>query len=236
MIRFLTGAAVSVGLFISAGAVSANMLFTVTEGDGNNRFQIAGSTKTNDASPNAAGAIDLNNLASNTSFGAGDVIGVYGRIVSSQDKFQYAFDFTGGFNVTFDLDGYDYVDHTDGNTIKTETNSGLVGQVAAGQTPTTGLDPKDVRFVLQEIDNLGNVIATAGDKTFQTDVLSGANPFIFSAGPGSYILTVDGNVGTNKGAAALYDLQIAAVPLPAGVLLLGLGLGGLVLYRRRQTA
>ncbi len=31
-------------------------------------------------------------------------------------------------------------------------------------------------------------------------------------------------------------LKISAVPLPAGVLLLGLGLGGLAVYRRRQTA
>ena len=32
------------------------------------------------------------------------------------------------------------------------------------------------------------------------------------------------------------ELRIAAVPLPAGVLLLGLGLGGLAAYRRRQAA
>ena len=32
------------------------------------------------------------------------------------------------------------------------------------------------------------------------------------------------------------DITVAAVPLPAGVLLLGLGLGGLAAYRRRQAA
>jgi len=44
------------------------------------------------------------------------------------------------------------------------------------------------------------------------------------------------NVNTSNDGWGIDDITVAAVPLPAGVLLLGLGLGGMAAYRRRQAA
>jgi hypothetical protein len=49
-------------------------------------------------------------------------------------------------------------------------------------------------------------------------------------------LRADGTFDDATADITAAGLKIAAVPLPAGVLLLGLGLGGLALYRRRQSA
>ena len=63
---------------------------------------------------------------------------------------------------------------------------------------------------------------------------------IFSGKGGvDYLLTVDGSVGPRTGAAALYDLKISAVPIPAALPLFLTALAGLGFvgrYRNRQAA
>jgi hypothetical protein len=235
MAKLLTAATVAASVCFSAGVASANALFTVTEGNNDNRFLIAGSTNLEDASPNANGAFDLNDIAGlgTDPFEDLDVIGIYGRVVSSQDTFQYAFGVSEAFNVKFDLDGYDYIDGN-GDT-RFEANSGLVRQAVRGGPPTPGSPFKAVEFVLESI-GVGNTLTEVGRRTFSTDILNGDNPFIFTAGPGSFLLTVNGAVppSGDDDIAALYDLEIAAVPLPPAALLLGFGLAGVAGVRRMQ--
>jgi hypothetical protein len=71
------------------------------------------------------------------------------------------------------------------------------------------------------------------DVFLATSALPG-NPVLFRGPTGSYVIQVD---GTATAGAADYDLQIAAVPLPAAGLLLLAGLGALgVAGRRRKMA
>jgi hypothetical protein len=64
-----------------------------------------------------------------------------------------------------------------------------------------------------------------------TSALPG-NPVLFRSPTGSYVIQVD---GTSTAGAADYDLQIAAVPLPAAGILLLAGLGALGAAGRRRN-
>ncbi|QIE57611.1 VPLPA-CTERM sorting domain-containing protein [Pikeienuella piscinae] len=199
-------------LAISSAASAATTGFTVgvTEGGGN-RDLVDGTTLIADAaSPN--GSKDLGTI------GAGDVFGLYGRIVSAIDRYKFGFTATSGFEVNFDFDGY----YTDGgNTFV--ANSGLVKESGSAQ--------KGVIFSLQDAN--GDELFSTG--TLLTNITSG-NAFLFGAGAGDYFLVVDGSQGPNRNGAALYDLNISAVPVPAALPLLLTGIAGLGFMSRRRKA
>ncbi len=92
-----------------------------------------------------------------------------------------------------------------------------------------------------------NIIFGNGDTgetlTFRTDITSGADTvsgtsFIFAGLPsgGAFNFFQIDNRDTNPSQAALYDVRISAVPVPAAGGLLLLALGGMGLARRRKTA
>ncbi len=204
-------------LMLSAVAASS-ATYTWTEGNNDNRKLVAGSLDLEDASPGMPG-FDLGDFNSN------DALQIHGRIVGSQDVFSYSFTMEKQFSVVFDLDGY-FLD--EGGF---ESDSGLVGQRRRGGNPTPGYSMKGVKFTLS-----GG--GETESRSFVTDVLDGADPFIFFGNGGTeYTLTVDGSVGPQTGRAALYDLRVEAVPVPAAGLLLISAVAGMgVMSRRRKSS
>ncbi|WP_262875940.1 VPLPA-CTERM sorting domain-containing protein [Roseicyclus sediminis] len=94
---------------------------------------------------------------------------------------------------------------------------------------SAGGSPTFVGFVLWK--HMGSY-SLAGGNVYATGTPAGREVLYGSFGPGSYLLKVYGNFGQQ--APALYDVQVAAVPLPAaGLLLLG-GLGALGFAARRR--
>ncbi|MEL6792061.1 MAG: hypothetical protein AAFP78_01305 [Pseudomonadota bacterium] len=222
-LKIIGSAALAVAL---AATTATAATFTFTEGNGQNRKLVADSVDLQDARSNAPG-FDLGQ-----SLTANDILQIHGRIVGAKDSFSYLFQMTEAFVVSFDLDGYQLA----GNLIGSngvdgfEQFSGLVGQNTRRGDPTPGADSKGVRFTLA-----GG--GTTQSRTFQTDVLLGDDAFIFSGlGGVAYTLTVDGSVGPRKNAAALYDLKVAAIPLPATGLLLLTTLAGVGFIARRRKA
>lgn len=223
-------------LALSSSMVSA-MTFTITEGNNQNRRTVVGSTDI-DVDSNGNG-INLDAL-SPSAFGRGDVIGIYGRIVSAVDKFTYTFSSDVGFNVGFDFDGYEvFSSGKDGPTeFVDEGLSGLVDQsVVLSGDPDNANDSSDKKVIIS-LENTGTDEIIS--KTFYTNVTSvtavTASIFADLVG-GSYKLTIDGRQGGDaKNVAALYDLRISAVPLPAGVILLLSGLGVLGVARLRRKS
>lgn len=227
MITKLTIAAAALALAY-AGAASAATL-TVTESNGQNRALVAGSEDLEDAA-DAGGGFDLNALNGGGVFGGGDDVQIHGRIVSSMD--QFSFEFSTGFNLDFDFDGYAL---DAGGTVAAGL-SGLVDQdvVVNASDPVTVSSGKEVTISLT--DAMMNVVAS---QTFNTNVssLTAADANIFSnIAAGLYTLTIDGTSGSATDVAALYDIKVSAVPLPASVLLLMGGLGGLAAARRKRAA
>ena len=222
MHAFTVIASVFLSMIVAVSAASA-ATYTWTEGNNANRKLVKDSRDLEDADPTAPG-FELGD-----DFGSEDTLQIHGRIVSSQDTFSYNFSMATNFSVAFDLDGYIL---QEGNVF--ESNSGLVGQTTKGGDPTPGEITKGVRFILT--DEGGNTQTL----DYTTDILlgSGVDPFIFSGRGGEkYTLTVDGSIGPEIGAAALYDVKIAAaVPIPAAAWLFGSGLIGLVGAARRQRS
>lgn len=233
MLRKLILAAAAVAL--STSMVSA-MTFTITEGNNQNRRTVVGSTDVDVDS--VGGGIDLNAQLGPSVFGYGDVIGIYGRIVGAVDMFTYEFSADVGFNVGFDFDGYDVF--SSGKSGPTETVvaglSGLVDQsVVLTGNPDNAASSSDKKVIISlENTDTNDIIS----KTFFTNVTSvtavTASIFADLTG-GNYKLTIDGREGGATNVAALYDLKISAVPLPAGVILLlsGLGVMGAARLRRK---
>ncbi len=205
------------GLAMASAASAATYSFT--EGNGQNRALVAGSTDLDDASGGGTGFI-LNDI------GGGESLGIYGRIVGGVDRF--TFTSTSVFDVSFDFDGYDL----DGGGSVGADFSGLVDQnfaTSSGQQGAAG--GKGVTISL--LDDLSNVV---GSQFFITNVTTNTllDPTIFGGiGPGTYTLVVDGTDGPARRRAALYDIEVASVPLPAAGFLLLAGLGGLVATRRK---
>lgn len=223
-------AAAALGLALVSGAATAAPItngftlgFGFTEGTGQNRDFVAGTTDLEDA-PDPNGTFDLGTIV------AGDVIGLYGRIVSAKDSFKFTFNAPGSFIVAFDLNGYDLDANKDGTVDGTVTRSGLVNQSfaeggAAGST----------KKVVFSLTGPGNVTET--ETRFTNLVAGDPGEVLFTGAGGMYTLTVDGSQGPGKNIAALYDLNISAVPLPASILFLLGGLAGLgFVARRRATA
>ena len=209
---------------LTASAASAASL-TITEGNNDNRKMVWGSEDLEDANSGAPG-FELG------TFGANDALQIHGRIVGARDAYTYTFEMEEDFNVLFDLDGYLLdADGVEGGVAGAfQTLSGLVGQQTRAGDPVEGLDAKGVKFTL----------AGGGDtqsRSFVTFVLAGDSAFIFIGMANTqYTLTVDGSAGPNKGAAALYDLRIEAVPLPAAGWMLLAGLGGFAAMSRRKKS
>lgn len=204
----LTASAVAVFLGTTASAATIG----ITEGT---RGLVAGTTAVaaTDTSQNPALAFDLDTLGT---LGA-DSFEVYGRIVDSLDNFAFGFSSTASFRVSWIFGGYDLAA---GGSV---ANSGFVSE---------GNAIKSATFNLLDADNGFSVVKTL---TATTDITSGPE-LIFSAGAGNYVLQVDGTGANAQGSGVgLYDVQISAVPLPAGFLLLGTALGGLGIARRRKT-
>ena len=214
----------------------------VTEGNNQNRRTVVGTTDEN----KDAGTIDLATLE------IGEIFGIYGRIVSAVDRFTFAFEATGAFEIAFDLDGYDVYKTGDGSgandndpsNIETVAAgfSGLVNQsFALGEDQSAG---KDVKFSLFK-----GGVQFGTDQIRTTNVVAGASDaerILFQSNEaGSYLLRID---GMNEGTAALYDINISGfsapdptggpdpVPLPAGMVLIVSGIAGLGLMRRRKAS
>lgn len=166
-----------------------------------------------DTSPNPANAFDLDTAGT---LGQ-DTFELYGRIVDSIDNFAFGFTATSTFNVSWIFGGYN---------LEGGGSVGLSGFVAEGGPK------KKATFKLLDATN-GNSVLQSMD--FETDVTTGP-AIIFTAGPGDYVLQIDGSGPINApgGGVGLYDIEISAVPLPASALFLLAGVAGLGAVARRK--
>ncbi|WP_340108883.1 VPLPA-CTERM sorting domain-containing protein [Pikeienuella sp. HZG-20] len=195
-------------LSIASSVAAATTGFTVGVTEGS-RAIVDGTTKIGDA-PQGNGSYDLGAI------GAGDTLGLYGRIVSKVDQYKFQFSAASGFEVNFDFDGYEV---------------GGVHVAESGLVNESGSKKKGVAFSLED----ANGVQVASTGLLLTNITTG-NPLLFGASAGSYFLVVDGSQGPFKGNAALYDLTISAVPLPAALPLLLAGLAGLAFISRRRRS
>lgn len=192
-------------MFVATAAHAATV--TLSEGV---RAPILGSIDLGDVKGSARGAYFAGD------FGTGDTLRIHGRVVHKRDTFAFTMDT--GFDVSFLFGGY-------------ETENGTTrgsGFTSAGRKMNTS--------VFRLFDALTGVEVAA--KTFSSGITSssdtGGNALIFSAGPGDYLFQIDGAAYDNRRAAALYDIEISAVPLPASSLMLLAGVGALGMARRRK--
>lgn len=210
----LLGAVACFGLIgVKASALEVGL----TEGT---RDLVFGTTQLapQDTSPNPANAFNLDTLGSldDTTFN------IFGRIVDSVDNFAFGFTATKGVDVSFIFDGYFLDDN--GSMGAFVADSGFVSE--------NGPVEKTATFKLLDANDSFSVIEML---TRTTDVTSGA-PLLFSAGPGSYVLQIDGSGAHSAGqGVGLYDIQISAVPLPAALPLFLTALLGLRFVGRYRT-
>lgn len=219
------------GLSVLLSGAAAAATFTFTEGNGQNRALVKDSIDLEDAN-NSAPGFDLNSETGVANFSAGDVLQIHGRIVGATDTFTYAFTSSTAINVGFDFDGYDL----DAGGSVAAGLSGLVNQQAVLGNEDLSVGGKGVTISLFDSSTNTQIGTT---QSFTSNIVSTTDAFgiIFgNVSAGSYHLIVDGSGGPKKGTPALYDLKVAAVPLPAPALLLLAGLGGLAVARRRKKA
>ncbi|MEM8796830.1 MAG: VPLPA-CTERM sorting domain-containing protein [Pseudomonadota bacterium] len=201
---------------VSFSAQAATMSFTnITEGV---RDLVFGTEALDgvDATPTPFG-FDLTDGGALT---ASESIELYGRIVGSQDVYQFTTD--SAFEISFIFDGY-FLD-ADG------VEGGAAGAfVSESGFVTEGSSINTSTFSLVEIGGDGT---TFTDLIFTSTVSSGPS-LLFSGGPGTYSFAIDGSTGPDDG-PALYDIEIAAVPLPATLPLAIAGFAGLAYVARRR--
>lgn len=185
-------------LAMSATAANAAIV-SFTEGA---RPLEPGSTALADANPSPSGT----NLDAGLggSVDRGDEINLFGRIVGSED----VYNFTAGNSFEFNL-----IAAPSGNT--------------AGITPENGPSPHQVFFHFTNTDTgvMTSLVANAGTPLGTIGTLIAGN----------YILEIDMDPD-NRRRIALYDVQVAGVPIPGALPLFAAGLAGLTAMRRRKKA
>ena len=182
------------------------------------RDLVAGSVAQSDAGNRAENARDLGAVDNGP-------LEVYGRVVDTLDNF--LFSASQAFSISWIFGGYLLADNA---------------FVAASGFVSEGLAQKSSTFRLLDANSGFSVVAA---ETFGTGLTSG-NPVLFSAGPGDYVLQIDGSGANAPGqGVGLFDIriattpsvnvQIAPVPLPASSLALLGGLAGLGWVGRRKA-
>ena len=223
---------IAIAALLSVAATSG-FAATVTFTEGT-RDLVASAIKLGDTDSDPGAAFDTvggSGGAISGVFGSGDQVDVHGRIVDAVDNFAFMADTA--FNIEFNFGGYFL---SDGDDSDLSDNA----FVSASGFVSEGFADKSSTFSLLRVTEAGHELVDSF--TYGTDLLSGLdnlkNPgtsLIFAAGPGSYVLQIDGSGENADGSGVgLYDLSvISVIPLPAaGFLLLG-GLGGLALLRRK---
>ncbi len=142
-------------------------------------------------------------------------IELFGRIVGAVDVFEFTS--TTSFVINFIFGGYDL--HGGGSV----ATSGFIREGNNNNTSDFELGVLNPNLsILQSVALTTNITSAAQN---------GGNSEIFAGGPGTFQLLLDGT-----GGAALYDIRISAVPLPAALPLFAgaLGLIGLLGWRRKR--
>jgi len=148
--------------------------------------------------------------------GADDVFNIHGRIVNSNDVYEFIAD--SSFRIDWIFGGYDLETEDPFDSEVRSDNNGISGFVARPE----GADGSDMAIFLNGVAADGN--------NFMTNITSGPSTIFGTQAAGTYTLLLS---GINQ-RDALYDIRISAVPLPASSLLLLAGLGGLAAMRRRK--
>lgn len=188
-------AAATVGAL--AMGVSHAATISYTEGS---RTQEPGSVKIGDVPANPAGR-DIDFMIGDD-LGPDDVIQVFGRIVSSEDTYNFTA-----------LQAFDF------RLIEAPLGT-------SGITDTNGPSPHQIDFKFTNTDT--NLITTI---TVDTSDPVGTYGTLLA---GSYILELDMEPDNQK-RVALYDFELASVPIPGALPLFAAGLAGLGLRRRRKA-
>ncbi|MDV7144882.1 VPLPA-CTERM sorting domain-containing protein [Tropicimonas sp. TH_r6] len=90
-----------------------------------------------------------------------------------------------------------------------------------------------ITFTLAGMSDLFEALFTFGDLDVSGTVLSSEAPSVaFFANAGSYDFRIVGTASPQKSA---YVMEVAAIPLPAGLALLLTGIGGLAVFRRKSS-
>lgn len=201
---FKLAAVVAAATLIGTGVSAATIGYT--EGK---RATVAGTVDIigPDVTATAPG-FDLGNIGLSTA--------IHGRIVESNDFYQFTS--SQDFKVDWIFGGFDL------------ENGGSAAQSGFTSVPfSTNGGPIDI--VLRDLATDTVVASVAG---LVTEIIAGpSNIFGAVFAGGNYELGIFGNA-VNPEYDALYDIKISAVPLPAGILLMGTALGGLGLMRRRK--
>lgn len=140
------------------------------------------------------------------------------------------------------------------NTLDFAGSGAILGYVADAGTTGDGLYPDwaiielqqsaDITFSLVEPDaafdgtfsftGIGGTTGTFGAVL----AAGGTTSYTFFAAAGKYVFGIDATtpLDADRKNASSYELAISAVPLPAGMVLLMTGLGGLAVMRRKTKA
>jgi hypothetical protein len=242
MTRFLTATAVAAGMMLAAGVSQANVTFSgpttdyaTAKGYENAFLSSLGSMKTFTENFEDPSFVDGSTEATfNTAVGTFTqiTVGQLGaglRILSADTTpFDGRRDMTSAAN-----DKGKWLDSNDSREVEWEITF---------NTMITKLG-----FFMTDVNDVGaSMTATFADTSDaelfdlsfpeRTDGATNGNIVYVEAMFDAPVSSVVFNVNKSNDGWGIDDITVAAVPLPAGVLLLGLGLGGLVAYRRRQAA
>jgi hypothetical protein len=232
MVRFFTATALAVGLALSAGVAQANITINIDT--------VVGTWS--DVQP-----VNTQQLS-----GVGTNEIRWGTTNNTQSG--YRFDGNApqsGITSPFDIGTFTHFNFPiQGTPTPASINSAVLDVILSG-TITDGTTPEEFSltssflFNHNETPNTGsgnccNDIVTLVSSTFSGDTVNirgveyvfGVTGFLQNGTPFNTFSTVEGqaNVATLQG-----EFRVAPIPLPAGVLLLGLGLAGMAGVRRMQA-